>query len=164
MQIGSVGHMSTTYERDWTINTEGEARMVVDAVVGAMTDHLETTGRGQRVEMLRAAVRTAVDEACQNSIKHGIQLDTSKVVSIKMAMTSEDLLVETHDPGEGFDVDDLPDPTDPENLERPCGRGVMFIKHFTQKTGGSADFIRGNGMRIRMLFKLGETSPQKESA
>jgi CheY-like chemotaxis protein/anti-sigma regulatory factor (Ser/Thr protein kinase) len=34
------------------------------------------------------------------------------------------------DEGSGFDVAALPDPTDPANLERPSGRGVLFMRTF----------------------------------
>lgn len=34
------------------------------------------------------------------------------------------------DEGPGFDPTQLPDPTDPENLERPCGRGLLLMQTF----------------------------------
>jgi hypothetical protein len=34
------------------------------------------------------------------------------------------------DEGAGFDPHSLPDPTDPANLERPCGRGVLLMRTF----------------------------------
>ena len=34
------------------------------------------------------------------------------------------------DEGKGFDPCDVPDPTAPENLERPCGRGIMLMRHY----------------------------------
>ncbi|MBP3954854.1 response regulator [Gemmata sp. G18] len=34
------------------------------------------------------------------------------------------------DEGPGFDVSSLPDPTDPANLERPSGRGILFMRTF----------------------------------
>ncbi|MND07935.1 hypothetical protein D3C83_302450 [compost metagenome] len=34
------------------------------------------------------------------------------------------------DEGPGFRMDDVPDPTAEENLERPCGRGIMLMKAF----------------------------------
>lgn len=34
------------------------------------------------------------------------------------------------DEGPGFDVSKIPDPTDPANLERPCGRGLLLMRTF----------------------------------
>ena len=34
------------------------------------------------------------------------------------------------DEGPGFDVSQLPDPTDPANLEKPSGRGILFMRTF----------------------------------
>src|SRR5262249_47037752 len=34
------------------------------------------------------------------------------------------------DEGHGFDTTNLPDPTDPEHLERPSGRGILLIRTF----------------------------------
>jgi serine/threonine-protein kinase RsbW len=38
--------------------------------------------------------------------------------------------IEIEDEGKGFRLEDVPDPTDDVNLERPCGRGIMLMKHF----------------------------------
>ncbi len=45
-------------------------------------------------------------------------------------MTSGSVRIEIEDEGEGFDVADIPDPTADENLERPCGRGLMLMRAF----------------------------------
>jgi anti-sigma regulatory factor (Ser/Thr protein kinase) len=34
------------------------------------------------------------------------------------------------DEGPGFDVSRIPDPTAPENIDRPCGRGVLLMRTF----------------------------------
>lgn len=34
------------------------------------------------------------------------------------------------DEGPGFDLASLPDPTDPANIERPCGRGLLLMRTF----------------------------------
>jgi CheY-like chemotaxis protein/anti-sigma regulatory factor (Ser/Thr protein kinase) len=34
------------------------------------------------------------------------------------------------DEGPGFDPGELPDPTDPANLDRPCGRGLLLMRTF----------------------------------
>jgi anti-sigma regulatory factor (Ser/Thr protein kinase) len=34
------------------------------------------------------------------------------------------------DEGPGFDPNSVPDPTDPANLERECGRGLLLMRTF----------------------------------
>jgi serine/threonine-protein kinase RsbW len=37
------------------------------------------------------------------------------------------------DEGPGFDINELKDPTEPENIEKPGGRGIFLIKHLTDE-------------------------------
>jgi FixJ family two-component response regulator len=41
--------------------------------------------------------------------------------------------VQVTDEGNGFAFDDLPDPTDPENLFKPSGRGILLARTFLDK-------------------------------
>lgn len=51
-------------------------------------------------------------------------------VVVKASITPQQMKVEIADEGSGFDPAKLPDPTDPENLLKPHGRGVMMMKLF----------------------------------
>lgn len=75
-------------------------------------------------------IRLAIEEALVNAIKHGNQMDTSKKVRVACRVTSESVRIEIEDQGDGFDFTDVPDPTADENLERPCGRGLMLMRAF----------------------------------
>ena len=48
----------------------------------------------------------------------------------------------------GFDPNDVPDPTDVENLERPCGRGLMLMRYYMNHVAFSAD---GNAVSMTKL-------------
>ncbi len=76
------------------------------------------------------AVRLAVEEALVNAIKHGNKLDPDKRVHIRYAVTQDRFDVFISDEGPGFNPNDVPDPTAPENLERPCGRGLLLMRHY----------------------------------
>ncbi len=76
------------------------------------------------------AIRLAVEEALVNAIKHGNGSDPSKKVRIEYEIDPEQVRIRIEDEGPGFDPDDVPDPTDPEFLERPCGRGLMLMRHY----------------------------------
>jgi serine/threonine-protein kinase RsbW len=85
------------------------------------------------------SIRLALEEALINAIKHGNQLDKSKKVSISYRLVEGRFEVHISDEGVGFDPNDVPDPTAIENLERPCGRGVMLMRYYMDEvsyTGG----------------------------
>lgn len=75
-------------------------------------------------------IRLALEEALVNAIKHGNNLDRSKKVHIAYGVRPERFDIRIMDEGPGFDPDEVPDPTDIENLERPCGRGLMLMRHY----------------------------------
>lgn len=91
------------------------------------------------------AIKLAVGEALTNAIKHGNQLDPSKKVRIAYQVRPDRFEVRISDEGPGFDPADVPDPTDPENLERPCGRGLMLMRSYMTEV----TFARG-GTSVRM--------------
>ena len=76
------------------------------------------------------AVKMAVEEALVNAIKHGNQMDPDKSVRVRYTLGPERFDVRITDEGPGFNPEDVPDPTAPENLERPCGRGLLLMRHY----------------------------------
>jgi serine/threonine-protein kinase RsbW len=72
----------------------------------------------------------AVREAVANAVKHGNLLDETKQVEIALSSSDKDLEISVRDFGEGFAVDEIPDPTNPENLLKANGRGILFIRTF----------------------------------
>jgi serine/threonine-protein kinase RsbW len=72
----------------------------------------------------------AVREAVANAVKHGNLLDETKQVEIALSSSGSEFEVTVRDFGEGFAVEELPDPTDPENLLKANGRGILFIRTF----------------------------------
>jgi serine/threonine-protein kinase RsbW len=90
-------------------------------------------------------MRLSSEEALVNAIKHGHRYDSSKRVAIRYCIKAERVLVEVKDRGPGFDSADVPDPTAPENLERPSGRGLFLMRTYTS-------WIRFNrrGNRVRL--------------
>ncbi|MDY0168655.1 MAG: ATP-binding protein [Thermoguttaceae bacterium] len=99
-------------------------------------------GRGIQEELLREmeaagwsrhdrfSVRLAMEEAVVNAIAHGNHYDTAKLVRVRCWLGPDLVRIEVHDEGSGFDPACVPDPTDPERLQCPCGRGLMLMRHF----------------------------------
>ncbi|MGH9948723.1 MAG: ATP-binding protein [Pyrinomonadaceae bacterium] len=69
----------------------------------------------------------ALDEAFVNAVKHGNKFDARKLVRIGAEVSKHEARFTIEDEGEGFDVNNIPDPLDPENLFKASGRGVLFI-------------------------------------
>jgi len=76
------------------------------------------------------AIRLAVEEALINAIKHGNGSDPTKKIHIEYRVTPEEFFIKIEDEGPGFDPNAVPDPTDPEFLERPSGRGLMLMRYY----------------------------------
>jgi serine/threonine-protein kinase RsbW len=72
----------------------------------------------------------AVREAMVNAVVHGNRYNENKKVRFSVLKHSERLTVRVADEGEGFEVNNLPDPLAPENLMRASGRGIFLIRSF----------------------------------
>ena len=96
------------------------------------------------------SVRLAIEEALINAIKHGNQMDRSKRVHIRYRFVLDRFEIQITDEGNGFDPEDVPDPTAVENLERPCGRGLMLMRYYMTEVAYNA---RGNSVSMAKVFK-----------
>jgi len=75
-------------------------------------------------------ISMAVREAVINAIKHGNKEDRQKRVEIHYAFNREGFGIRVADQGSGFDPSQVPNPLDPENLLKPTGRGIFYMKAF----------------------------------
>lgn len=91
----------------------------------------------------------ALTEAVNNAILHGNKSVREKKIIVSFEPHSKDLLFTVEDQGDGFDYDSLPDPTDPQNIDKPSGRGVFLMKHL-------ADDVKfhNEGRKVELTFKL----------
>lgn len=78
-------------------------------------------------------IMIAVTEAVNNAIKHGNRSDSGKNVSLALSLDDGRIKFRVEDEGTGFDYHNLPDPTAPENLEKPGGRGIFLMKHLADE-------------------------------
>ena len=76
------------------------------------------------------AMRLSLEEGITNAIRHGNKFATDKNVIIRCDISTEKMRVVIVDEGEGFDPEDVPDPTLEEFIERPCGRGLMLMRAY----------------------------------
>lgn len=72
----------------------------------------------------------AVRESMVNAVVHGNRYNANKKVRFSVSKNAQGLTVRIADEGEGFDVENLPDPLAEENLFRASGRGIFLIRSF----------------------------------
>lgn len=82
-------------------------------------------------------IMIAVTEAVNNAIKHGNKSNAGKNVSLALTLNEGLIKFRVEDEGGGFDYHNLPDPTAPENLEKPGGRGIFLMKHLADEVNFS---------------------------
>jgi len=110
------------------------------------TEILEALATHQWDEKTVFGVRLALEEALVNAIKHGNRLDPAKHVTVRYTIDAERIFIEIEDEGPGFSPSDVPDPTLPENLEQPSGRGLMLMRAYMDQIE-----YRGPGNCVRMF-------------
>ena len=95
------------------------------------------------------AIDMAIRESVANAVKHGNLLDETKTVELTFSIQTEGLQIIVRDFGRGFAVEEVPDPTNPENLLKENGRGILFMRAFMDKVEWS-NHAEG-GMVVTML-------------
>ena len=98
-----------------------------------------------------SAIDLAIRESVANAVKHGNKFDESKEVEVTFADSPETFEITVRDHGDGFDVDEIPDPTNPENLLKASGRGILFMNAFMDEVSWSNH--QSGGMVVRMVKK-----------
>ena len=91
----------------------------------------------------------ALTEAVNNAITHGNKLNPKKMVSLNMGTREHEVLFTIKDEGKGFDYDNVPDPTLPENIQQLNGRGIFLIRSLADEVS-----FEENGTKINLKFCL----------
>jgi len=142
-------------------------------VIAQLEEQLRTLEYEDPTGVLR--ITMAVKEAVTNAIDHGnLELDSdlrdedstrfwdigeerrrsepwkNRRVTLTMKVTPHEVQYTIRDEGPGFDPTLLPDPTDPENLLRAHGRGLMLIRNFMDDvthnpTGNAITLVKRRG-------------------
>jgi serine/threonine-protein kinase RsbW len=105
-----------------TCNTDLRFIDLIQVVGSELLKHMSFTHEdGERLWL-------AIQEGIANAMRHGNKLDKRKPVKVTFNPSITTLEIRIEDQGAGFDLDSVPDPNLPENLLKPCGRGVHFMK------------------------------------
>ena len=89
----------------------------------------------------------AVTEAVNNAIIHGNGNNEDKKVKVDVETGEDRVVFIVADEGSGFDFNNLPDPTAPENIEKPDGRGIFLMKNLSDEVNFDL-----NGSKVSITF------------
>ncbi|TGE14453.1 ATP-binding protein [Hymenobacter elongatus] len=103
-------------------------------------------------------IMVAVTEAVNNAIRHGNKFDKDRNVYLSLYVDKDRVTFEVEDEGDGFDFTDLLDPTAPENLENPGGRGIFLIRHLADEV----EFTK-EGRNVQLTFMLAPVETDESS-
>ena len=93
----------------------------------AAAKFISSVGLGEEIAF---GVDMAVREAVTNAVLHGNKQELQKMVEVTLLNSASALEITVRDHGTGFDPGSVPDPTDPQNLMKTSGRGILFMRTF----------------------------------
>lgn len=94
-------------------------------------------------------ILVSLTEAVNNAICHGNQNDENKTVRVQLKKCKDKLAFRVSDEGGGFDYQNLPDPTCPDMLDQPGGRGVYLMRALSDEI----EFL-DNGSTVEIQFRI----------
>ncbi len=92
-------------------------------------------------------IMISVTEAVNNAINHGCSGNPKLNVFLTLLVDNNAVKFRIKDEGTGFDYSEVPDPTKPENLEKPTGRGIFLMKHLADEVS-----FHENGTLVELCF------------
>ncbi len=96
-------------------------------------------------------VQSAVLAAVNNAIQYGHQEHGPRLFYLESYISdSNSMNFVITDSGKGFDINNIPDPTDPANIEKKCGRGIYLMRKLADKCT-----FKKNGSEVVLEFELG---------
>ena len=116
---------------------------LMNSVLEYLLDRVDKLGL---VKAEQSNLFVALDEAFVNAVKHGNRNDPGKLLRVTAELSAREAIFTVEDEGDGFDVHEIPDPTDPANLFKSSGRGVLLIFNIMDEV----EYSRG-GAKLRMV-------------
>jgi serine/threonine-protein kinase RsbW len=125
------------------IPSKSENMVLVEKLVDDVCDLFDIK------EEIYGHILVALTEAVNNALQHGNKANPDKHIAVTFKVKSDTLFFTVKDEGIGFDFNNLADPTDPANIEKPTGRGIFLMKHLSDKVS-----FEDKGTKVILEFKL----------
>jgi serine/threonine-protein kinase RsbW len=124
---------------------------LMNAVLEYLLDRVAKLGL---IKVEQSNLFVALDEAFVNAVKHGNRNDPEKLLRVTAELSAHEAIFTVEDEGEGFDVNEIPDPCDPANLFKSNGRGVLLIYNIMDEVEYSE-----RGTRLKMVKRPENGAP-----
>ena len=79
----------------------------------------------------KLALQTVTVESVENAITHGNRNIRDLTVRYNISINIKEIIIEVEDQGDGFSIDNLASPIVQDNIRKESGRGIFFIKCFS---------------------------------
>ncbi|MAY84881.1 MAG: ATP-binding protein [Flavobacteriales bacterium] len=133
--------MSSAQIQKYQLESEIDSLAKVETIVDELKEQFQIP------EDIYGNILVAITEAVNNAIRHGNKLDPEKKVDFSFEYTEKEYLFKIQDKGSGFDPTSIPDPTLPENLDKPDGRGIFIMTNLSDEVKFEDD-----GRRVEIAF------------
>ncbi len=124
---------------------------LMNAVLEYLLGRVEKLGL---IEIEQSNLFVALDEAFVNAVKHGNRNNPEKLLRVTAELSAHEAIFTVEDEGDGFDVREIPDPTDAANLFKSSGRGVLLIYNIMDEVEYSE-----RGTRLKMVKRPETRAP-----
>ncbi|MDF2436250.1 MAG: ATP-binding protein [Bacteroidota bacterium] len=104
-------------------------------------------------EHVYSSIWVCLNEGISNAIIHGNKQDITKKVHLSVELKWDNFICFTiRDEGDGFDDEAIPDPTKPELIDKPNGRGIFLMKKLADLA-----LFSNRGTTVDLYFDLTKT-------
>lgn len=141
----STSRSATAERAEFVLELPSDPR-VIGAAVGYLADRLEAYSYGG--SRLDLNFRVGLTEALANAVLYGNACDPGKSVRVEVSLDDQRVSLRVVDQGQGFDPESIPDPTLPQNIERPGGRGLFLLRELMDEVEFNH---RGNAVRLVLM-------------
>ncbi|MGD8320329.1 MAG: ATP-binding protein [Gemmatimonadota bacterium] len=104
---------------------------------------------------LRLNFRVGLTEALSNAMLYGNGHDPSKRVRVEVTLADSEIKARIIDQGDGFDPSGVPDPTTPDNLLKPGGRGLFLMRQLLDEVS-----FNDRGNEVTLVLRLEPGGPR----
>ena len=95
----------------------------------------------------------AVRECLVNAVVHGNRYNRRKQVHVNVSISGVRLTIRIADQGEGFEVQEVPDPLNDNNLLRHSGRGLFLMGAFMDEM--KVRKVEPTGTEVTLIKEIG---------
>lgn len=135
-------------ENDLVLELPSDVRSIEQAVEYVVR---RCKGCERHAHRVHLNFRVGLTEALANAMLYGNAHDPSKRVRVEVRLSQGAIHARVTDEGRGFDPCAVPDPTCPENLLKPGGRGLFLMRQLLDEV-----HFNDLGNQVTLVLRLDE--------